>query len=46
MKYGEKKRLTVLKILVVVIVLAVIAVAVFDFAPAKETKEITIPFTR
>lgn len=46
MKYGEKKRLTLFKILAVILALVVIVVAVCDFAPSKETKEITIPFTR
>jgi t-SNARE complex subunit (syntaxin) len=46
MKYSEKKRLTLFKILAVIFALVIVVVAVCDFAPSKETKKITIPFTR
>ena len=45
MKYKTKNR-GIIKIVLVIILLGVLAIAFCDFTPSKETKEITIPFTR
>ena len=46
MKYTEKKRLTLVKILIVLIAVCATIIAVCDFTPTPVIQEKVIPFTR